>query len=97
MCVIFNGIRSLSSEEREAFSRQKSDVDAGFKSLLADAIPQEMLPRTDSEFLWIVVMSLVHGIAMLKGPLEDRQQILSRSLNLILAGLNGEKAVEISF
>lgn len=97
MCVIFNGIRSMSSDEREVFSRQKSDVDAEFRSLLAGAIRPEMLSRTDSGFLWIVVMSLVHGIAMLKEPLEDKQQILSRSLNMILAGLSDENAAEIPF
>jgi long-chain acyl-CoA synthetase len=96
ICMMFNGINSLSSDEREAFSRQKADADTGFKSLFADAIPQEMLSRGDCEFLWLAVMSLVNGIAMMKEPPADRQQILSRALDLMLAGSRIKKADEIS-
>jgi hypothetical protein len=93
MCVIFSGLNSLGREEGQRIARQKAEVDAAFKSLLADAIPQEIPSQPDSEFLWLAVMSLVHGIAMLKEPKKQiKQEILSRALNLMLAGFDGEKS-----
>ncbi len=85
MCVIYNGIRSLRSDERVAFWQQKDDVDTAFKSLLANAIPRE-LQSQDPEFLWLIATSLVHGIALRESPLEDKREFLSKALVSVLAG-----------
>ena len=90
MCVILNGIRSLRSDERVVFSRQKADVDTGFRSLLANAIPREIQSRQDPEFLWLIATSLVHGIALLKSPPMDKHEFLSKALVIVLAGSNIE-------
>jgi AcrR family transcriptional regulator len=87
-CAIFIGINSLAPNERDLFLRQQADVDAGFKSLLANAIPGEIRSRPDPELLWLMATSLVHGIALLKDPPVGRQQILSKALATGLASSN---------
>jgi AcrR family transcriptional regulator len=87
-CVIFIGVNSLALGERDLFLSQKADVDARFKSLMAAAIPREILSQAHSEFLWLTASSLVHGIALLKDPPAAKQQILSKALDTVLTGSN---------
>lgn len=85
-CAIFIGTNSLAPDDRDAYLRQQADVDARFKSLLASAIPSEIQPHVDPEFLWLIATSLIHGIALLKNPPVGRQQTLSKALTAVLAG-----------
>jgi AcrR family transcriptional regulator len=87
-CAIFIGVNSLALGERDLLLRQKADVDSRFKSLMAAAIPREILSQADSEFLWLTATSLVHGIGLLKDPPAAKQQILSKALGTVLTGSN---------
>ena len=87
-CAIFIGVNSLALGERDRFLRQKADVDARFNSLMAAAIPREILSQADSEFLWLTATSLVHGIALLKVPPIGMHEILSKALGTVLVGSN---------
>lgn len=87
-CAIFIGVNSLALGERDLFLRQKADVDARFKSLMAAAIPREILSQADSDSLWLTASSLAHGIALLKDPPAAKQQILSKALGTVLTGSN---------
>lgn len=87
-CAIFIGVNSLALGERDLFLREQANVDAGFKSLLANAIPGEIQSRVDLGFLWLTATSLVHGIALLKNPPAAKQQILSKALGTVLTGSN---------